>query len=146
MPNNIIRIGAEYAAEIASLNEQCFSEPDSESTVKSLMKDPMMTFFAVIEEGRALAYCSFAIVAGEIQIVNVATSPEHRGKGYAKMLVKAALECAASAGCAQGFLEVRESNAAAIKAYSAAGFAVAGRRRAFYRLPTEDALVMSVSL
>ena len=39
-------------------------------------------------------------------------------------------------------LEVRESNTPAIALYSKFGYTVAGKRKGFYRAPSEDALVM----
>jgi ribosomal-protein-alanine N-acetyltransferase len=39
------------------------------------------------------------------------------------------------------YLEVRESNVAARKLYEKFGFRLDNRRRAYYRLPEEDALV-----
>jgi [ribosomal protein S18]-alanine N-acetyltransferase len=43
-------------------------------------------------------------------------------------------------------LEVRASNAAAIRLYRGAGFLETGNRRAYYRDPEEDAVLMSVTL
>ena len=41
------------------------------------------------------------------------------------------------------WLEVRESNAAAIALYTRFGFREAGRRRNYYDLPREDALILT---
>jgi len=43
-------------------------------------------------------------------------------------------------------LEVREGSAGAIALYSGLGFVVAGRRRAYYRAPVEDAVLMRLEL
>ncbi len=43
-------------------------------------------------------------------------------------------------------LDVRESNAAARALYARFGFAEVGRRRAYYREPVEDALVLRCDL
>jgi [ribosomal protein S18]-alanine N-acetyltransferase len=39
------------------------------------------------------------------------------------------------------FLEVRESNRAAFALYRKCGFQQSGRRKAYYRQPTEDAIL-----
>ena len=44
------------------------------------------------------------------------------------------------------YLEVRVSNKAAIALYQSLGFEHIGRRKGFYRHPTEDALLMKASL
>ena len=44
------------------------------------------------------------------------------------------------------YLEARESNHAARALYARFGFREIGRRRGYYRKPTEDALVLSLDL
>ena len=44
------------------------------------------------------------------------------------------------------FLEVRESNVAAISLYSSEGYVFTGRRKRFYKNPTEDALLFTKEL
>lgn len=75
---------------------------------------------------------------GEREILNVAVDPAKRRRGIGKMLVEA--ELARSQGV--WFLEVRESNAAAIALYRSMGFEPAGRRPGYYAHPTEPAIVM----
>ncbi|MGH8246092.1 MAG: GNAT family N-acetyltransferase, partial [Gammaproteobacteria bacterium] len=53
-----------------------------------------------------------------------------------------ALRRVAAAGARKVWLEVRESNHTAIAFYQRHGFAVFGRRRAYYQLPPEDALIL----
>jgi ribosomal-protein-alanine N-acetyltransferase len=47
-----------------------------------------------------------------------------------------------SRGVRTAFLEVRESNAAALSLYKSRGFSEIGRRSKYYRRPVEDALVL----
>jgi ribosomal-protein-alanine N-acetyltransferase len=74
---------------------------------------------------------------GESELLEIEVQEAFRRRGLAKALLHAAL-----AGTV--FLEVRESNAAAIALYSTLGFAVTGRRKDYYRGPREDALVMEL--
>jgi ribosomal protein S18 acetylase RimI-like enzyme len=78
------------------------------------------------------------ITPGEREILNVAVDPSNRRQGIARKLVEA--ELARSKGT--WFLEVRESNAAAIALYQCAGFKAAGRRPGYYSDPPEAAIVM----
>ena len=57
-------------------------------------------------------------------------------------LLDEALREAATLGLTSVFLEVRLSNVAARQLYESRGFAPIGRRRAYYREPLEDALVL----
>jgi ribosomal-protein-alanine N-acetyltransferase len=45
-------------------------------------------------------------------------------------------------GAARATLEVRRSNAAALKLYERLGFKVGGTRRNYYTSPVEDALIL----
>jgi ribosomal-protein-alanine acetyltransferase len=85
-------------------------------------------------------------VACEAEILNLAVLPASRRRGLASGLIQAALAGARSAGARRAFLEVRESNVGARIFYARMGFAEAGRRRAYYSGPTEDALILSRAL
>lgn len=78
------------------------------------------------------------IAPGEREILNVAVDPSNRRKGIGRTLVQA--ELARSKGT--WFLEVRESNQAAIGLYRSLGFEPAGRRPDYYHTPAEAAIVM----
>ena len=75
---------------------------------------------------------------GEREILNLAVDPAERRTGIARGLLANALESAKGAW----FLEVRASNAAAIRLYESAGFHHAGRRPEYYYEPAEDGIVM----
>ena len=77
--------------------------------------------------------------AGTAEIVVVATAPSARRRGIATALLRAFWE---DVSPTETFLEVRESNDAAIALYRRFGFEPVGRRRRFYHDPAEDAVVM----
>jgi len=74
---------------------------------------------------------------GEGEILNLAVDPAERRHGVARALLEDAL-----ARKGAWFLEVRASNAAAIRLYESAGFERAGRRPGYYGEPAEEAIVM----
>ena len=78
-------------------------------------------------------------VPGESEILNLAVDPAYRRRGIAKLLLQRALAEAPGAW----FLEVRESNQAAISLYLSLGFTPSGRRENYYADPAEAAIVMS---
>ena len=86
------------------------------------------------------------LVAGELHINNVAVRPEVRRRGVGAKLLAAVLSHGRSQGARLAFLEVRAGNEAAQGLYRRCGFQVAGRRKAYYAQPAEDALLMSLSL
>ena len=75
---------------------------------------------------------------GEREILSLAVSPRQRRRGIALRLIEAELE----RGQGSWFLEVRESNTAAIRLYQSAGFETTGRRENYYENPVETAIVM----
>jgi [ribosomal protein S18]-alanine N-acetyltransferase len=77
---------------------------------------------------------------GEREILNVAVELSERRLGVARRLIAAELECARG----QWFLEVRESNVAALNLYKGCGFQEAGRRHSYYQNPPEPGIVMKL--
>jgi len=84
------------------------------------------------------------IVEDELHVNNVASHHEYRRIGIGRSLMEAAIDEAGRRGVAEVILEVRASNEAAQLLYRDLGFGFVGRRRDYYRLPTEDALVMKL--
>jgi len=79
------------------------------------------------------------ISPGEREILNLAVDPELRQRGIGKRLIKDEL----SRFRGSWFLEVRESNQAAINLYHSIGFHEIARRPDYYSAPLEAAIVMS---
>jgi ribosomal-protein-alanine acetyltransferase len=79
------------------------------------------------------------IAPGEREILNLAVDPAQRRRGIGKNLMKDEI----SRFRGSWFLEVRESNAAAVKLYCGIGFRPTGRRPDYYAEPPEAAIVMT---
>lgn len=75
----------------------------------------------------------------EAEILNLAVDPSFRRRGIAKILAQNALRTSPG----RWFLEVRESNRAAIALYESLGFRPVGTRQNYYEHPPEAAIVMS---
>jgi ribosomal-protein-alanine N-acetyltransferase len=84
--------------------------------------------------GHAIAWC----IAGELEVMTLAVSPKCRRMGLGMTLLQALL---AKRTHSKAFLELRESNQAALSLYTRAGFEIVGRRKRYYR-DGEDALIM----
>lgn len=78
----------------------------------------------------------------EGDIMTVAVDPTHRGMGIAGALVDRLLLRVRSRGMRKVFLEVRESNFAALRLYESHGFSRIGTVPDYYRHPVEDAVTM----
>ena len=71
-------------------------------------------------------------VAGEIELLLLATVPAHRRRGVGGALLRAVIAAAQPSPCAAMHLEVRAGNDA-VRLYTAQGFAKVGERRGYYR-------------
>jgi ribosomal-protein-alanine N-acetyltransferase len=85
-------------------------------------------------------------VVDELHVNNLGTRPGHRRMGVGASLLESALEEGKLRGVAFVLLEVRASNEPAQSLYRKMGFHYIGRRRDYYRGPTEDALMMKLDL
>lgn len=74
---------------------------------------------------------------GSAQLVSVWVRPDHRRRGVARALTRAALDFAAAAGMARVTLWVTEGNASARRLYEGLGFRATGRRQP---LPSQPSL------
>ncbi|ADB16362.1 GCN5-related N-acetyltransferase [Pirellula staleyi DSM 6068] len=57
-------------------------------------------------------------------VQNIGVTPTHRGKGIGSLLVRAALQGFAEAGCRRVFLEVTAQNTGAVRLYERLGFRI----------------------
>lgn len=135
------------AAALAELERKCFGDPWSEASFREALASPFcFGLIAATVDGRPAGYLLARELAGSGEILNLAVSPDQRRRGLARMLLADALEAFESRQTTQVYLEVRESNAAARALYRVAGFEAIGRRTGYYRHPTEDALVLRLTM
>ena len=96
--------------------------------------------------GRIVGYLCLWEIGHEIHITNLAVHPELRRQGVGRRLLALAMAEGAARGVTLAFLEVRPTNAQALKLYESLGFQVIGRRTGYYFDTGEDALVMEARL
>ncbi len=104
---------------------------------------------AVLEDpasGEVLALMVFWLVAGEIELHQIATRPSARRRGLGRRLMAHLLAEGRRLGATRVALEVRAGNQAAIALYRQFGFLPAGVRRGYYQREGEDALLFARGL
>ena len=133
--------------QILEIERSSFSDPWRLRSFSSLIGDARVVFAAATDaRGGVLGYVVAWFVMDEGEIANLAVAPSARGRGVGATLLDAAIESARQRSVASVFLEVRESNSAARHLYASRGFTEIGRRRHYYRRPTEDALVLRLAV
>jgi len=91
---------------------------------------------------RLAGHIIFWLVHDEIHVLNVATAPEFRRRGYGRTLMLEAEAAGRPRGAALATLEVRKSNEPALNLYRSLGYKQVGVRPRYYADDNEDAIVM----
>ncbi|HEU5175765.1 MAG TPA: ribosomal protein S18-alanine N-acetyltransferase [Gemmatimonadaceae bacterium] len=133
-------------AAINAIECDAFSDPWPASAFReALAAEPLHFAVAVDAHGAVVGYLVGWFAGGDGEIANIAVAAEARGQGIGGRILDAALETARTAGSETVHLEVRASNGPAQALYASRGFEPVGRRRAYYRDPVEDAIVLRCS-
>ena len=141
---HILPMHPDHIPAIAKLERECFSRPWSEQMLAEELEIQCAAFLTAVDEtGEVLGYAGLLVAADEGYITNVAVFSQHRRRGIAAKLLQVFCDFAAAHHLAFLTLEVRPSNAAAIALYESFGFTERGRRRNYYDLPKEDALILT---
>lgn len=88
----------------------------------------------------AFARWSRVPAAGEAELLRIAVAPEAQGQGLGRVLLEACQRDLAAEGLVHLFLEVRPTNASALRLYEACNWELCGRRHRYYS-DGEDALL-----
>ena len=141
----IVPMSAEHLDRLEQLERMCFSRPWSKKMLAEELDNQCAAFLVAVEPEteKAVGYAGLLVVADEGYITNVAVDPSCRRQGVAAQLLQVFDNFAKGNHLAFLTLEVRPSNAAAIALYTAFGFTERGRRRNYYDLPKEDALILT---
>jgi ribosomal-protein-alanine acetyltransferase len=114
------------------------------ATYESILANPATACCRVAEaEDQIVGFACFRIVDREAELLNLAVLASFRRRGIGSRLLAQVLEEAGQRGAARIFLEVRDSNAEALRLYQRHGFERTGRRAGYYTNPSADALVLS---
>lgn len=123
-----------------------FNDPWSRDAFNNELINAMTTYLVAEEDGDILGFVGMWEVLGEGQITNVAVHTKARRRGIGQALIEALIDYSKAKNLEVLILEVRESNEPAKTLYSLNGFKVIGERKNYYTQPTEDALLMALSL
>lgn len=100
--------------------------------------------------GMIIGHGVVSAAVGETHILNICIAPEWQGRGFGRRFLHHLLDVSREYGALMAFLEVRPSNANAIRLYESMGFSEVGRRRDYYPASgsrvREDAIVMALGL
>ena len=141
----IVPMTADHLEELEKLERICFSRPWSRKMLAEELENQCAAFLVAEDAvtGKVVGYAGLLVVADEGYITNVAVFPEYRRQGIAAQIIQVFINFALGNHLAFLTLEVRPSNTAAIALYQGFGFEEVGRRKNYYDLPKEDALILT---
>jgi ribosomal-protein-alanine acetyltransferase len=143
------RIRTPELADVAGILEverACFDDPWSARAIQEAMQSETSCAFLAENTSGILGFVLARTTGPEAEILDLAVSPRARRMGIARGLLRAVREQARGSGVEEIFLEVRESNRAAISLYEGEGYRPVGMRHRYYRNPSEDALVLRIAV
>ena len=139
---NIIPMHEDHVSQVALLEKECFADPWSEKSIASEHTNPLSLWLVAQDGDTLMGYVGSQTCLDETDMMNIAVSPAFRRQGIAKGLIDALVAALREKGSRRLTLEVRTSNAPAIRLYDSLGFTQVGLRKNYYQNPKEDALIL----
>ena len=127
---------------ILEIENEAISPPWSHGALLSEIFSEKSFFALAVENGDVLGFVILRCSDEEAQLLQIAVCGQNRRRGIANMLMTAALDHVAKNSPMKFFLEVRESNIAAIRLYKQHKLATIAVRKDYYTHPIENAIVM----
>jgi len=125
------------AGSLSALHREDFVRPWTDAEFAALLEQDTVFGFVAKEVGNphagVLGFVLARLAAGEGEILTVATARSHRRQGMGWLLMDAVLRELHGQRAEALFLEVDETNAAAIALYRRLGFRQVGHRPNYYR-------------
>lgn len=128
--------------QVMEIEKKSFSDPWNRSFFSQDIDNQSALPLVAKADDKIIGYVCLWKILDEIQISNIAVSPERRRRGIGEEMMQRVLKMAKEEDYRRISLDVRISNKAAISLYEKFGFREAGRRKNYYRLPQEDALIL----
>jgi ribosomal-protein-alanine N-acetyltransferase len=125
------------------IERQSYPSPWSRSMFSAELEKPgALAIGAYLDTDELVGFAIASRYVDAWHVMNVAVAPSYRRRGVAQAMLERLFEATASDPRRGNTLEVRVSNAEAIRLYERLGFEARGIRRGYYTDNREDALIM----
>ncbi|MBA3427809.1 MAG: ribosomal protein S18-alanine N-acetyltransferase [Actinobacteria bacterium] len=144
MTVDLRQLELQHLNAIETIERESYPTPWSRSMFASELAKPSSISLGAFapEGGELIGYLIISRYVDAWHVMNVAVAVRHRRRGVARALLERLFELTANDERRGYTLEVRISNAGAIKLYEVLGFVSRGVRRGYYTDNREDALIM----
>ncbi|MDR1196029.1 MAG: ribosomal protein S18-alanine N-acetyltransferase [Endomicrobium sp.] len=130
----------DFLDDIMSIEEKSFKKPWTKEMFLSSVSNANTRFKIAFENGKPAGFCIYWTLCGETEILNIAVDPQFRRRSIAAGMLKYMEDDVKNENSRVVFLEVRQSNNAAVNLYFKFGFEKTGVRKKYYA--GEDAIVL----
>ena len=141
MNSGVIQLGATDIQDLIDLEKLCFSYHWTYEQFILGLERKAFKVLGIREKGRLAGYIAFSLIEDEMEILNLAVHPDFRRRGMAASLMDSAFAMCVQNGIIKSFLDVKESNTAALTLYQKYGYKQIGVRKKYYPDTKEDALL-----
>jgi len=138
----IRRLALDDLDDVEAIEKRAYGTPWSRSMFASELAKPASICLGAFEGDRLVGYVINSRYVDAWHVMNVAVSPSHQRRGIATQLLEHLFDLTRDDERRGYTLEVRISNADAIRLYEKLGFEPRGIRRGYYTDNREDALIM----
>jgi len=134
---------------LAELHRSCFAQAWDEAAMMQFAASPQALCLIGSVAGdageRAAGFLIARKASEEAEIISIGVVPSFRKLGLGRALLETALELLRASGTRRLFLEVEETNEAALRLYRSFGGEAVGRRQGYYDHGA-DAAILSLAL
>ncbi len=143
----IRKMTAEDVEQAIAIDRASFSLPwPPRSFYFEVNDNPAARCWAAESQGKIIGMVVAWFIVDEIHIATIATHPDFRRQKVGEALLAHTLRRAKEEGALTSFLEVRESNEAALRMYRKFGYMETGRREKYYADNGETAILMTLKM
>jgi len=130
---------------LLEIEREAISPPWSQDSLLSEICNGDTFFVTARFQGVIVGFAVLRKMGDDGELLQIDVGKDARRSGVADALMTDVMQYAKDSGLKAVFLEVRESNAAAIALYKKHGADVVHSRKSYYNEPIEDALIMRLS-
>jgi [ribosomal protein S18]-alanine N-acetyltransferase len=141
-PIEIRRLGLDDLAAVEGIERRSYQTPWSRSMFAGELAKATGLCLGAFDGETLRAYLIVARYVDAWHVMNIAVDVDARRQGIAERMLLELFELTTRDGTRGYTLEVRVSNAGAIRLYERLGFLASGVRRGYYTDNREDALIM----
>lgn len=146
----VVAMNQNHLPEVLAIECRTQLNPWHQGEFENSLNRQSRVAWVALDETAVIGYCVFSLAADEAELLTISIHPRFQGRGLGKHLL---LDCLSKLAFDSLFLEVRQSNSAAIALYESVGFNEVGSRKNYYpnhqgrpnQQGREDALIYALT-